>query len=118
MSSKNSNSPEGKKLYKALLSVQVDRENKELEAKAFENLAKPENQRRVIISDSPVFTPTPSRTPTPSPPMIMQKVKKKKSRKKSRKKSIKKSRKNSRKKSRSRGRSRGRRRSRSKKSRK
>ena len=77
MSSKNSMSPEGKKLLKAVVLAQVERENAKLREQAIKNLQ--QNQKMVFRAPTITFTPTPS--PSPSPPKKKKKKKKKKSKK-------------------------------------
>ena len=87
MSRKNSISPEGKKLMKAVVLAQVERENAKLEEIAIKNLQ--QNQKTVGKARS--LTPLSSsyRTPTPSPsppPSPVRKKKTKKNKKKKKKK--------------------------------
>lgn len=84
MSRKNSISPEGKKLMKAVVLAQVERENAERREMAIKNLQ--QNQKTVGKARS--LTPLSSsyRTPTPSPSPPPSPVRKKKTKKKKKKK--------------------------------
>jgi hypothetical protein len=85
MSSKNSMSPEGKKLMKAVVLAQVERENAELREMAIKNVQQKQDTvgprgRSLTPPSSSDRTPTPSPLPSPRP------VRKKKTKKKKKKK--------------------------------
>jgi len=84
MSSKNSMSPEGKKLMKAVVLAQVERENAKLEEMALKNLQ--QNQKTVGKARSLTPPSSSDRTPTPSPSPPPSPVRKKKGKKKKKKK--------------------------------